>query len=432
MKRYYPDNSDPNRRRRSYNSRDGYGGGYDPDDGYGGGYGSRDGYADEYGSRDGYGNGYDPDDRYGGRYDPGGYDDGYDPDDGYDDGYDPDDGYDEGYDAGYADGYRDRRSREPAGDRVPEEYEEYEEEPPARREKPSGKSPRKTRTKRRRWGRRIIRWLLLAAVVALLLGQPPGWSWLDLERPIGRSSILLAGTDEEGYRTDTIMLLSLDGRGRTARLLSIPRDTYVNAPYSLPKINSACGAAGGGAAGMEELVSQVEGLLGFRPDGYVMVDIDACVEIVDIMGGVDFNVPMDMDYEDFVQGLYIHLKAGEQHLNGEQAIQLVRFRSGYATADIGRTQVQREFIQACAAQWLRPASLTKIPELVEVFQEKVTTDLSLRNLLWLGRVLLLCRPQEMVMEVLPGYPSTINGISYYMPDTAALGEMVRNGYDPSR
>lgn len=79
-----------------------------------------------------------------------------------------------------------------------------------------------------------------------------------------------------------------------------------------------------------------------------------------------------------------------------------------------------------------PASLTKIPELVEVFQEKVTTDLSLRNLLWLGRVLLLCRPQEMVMEVLPGYPSTINGISYYMPDTAALGEMVRNGYDPSR
>lgn len=228
------------------------------------------------------------------------------------------------------------------------------------------------------------------------------------------------------------MLLSLDGRGRTARLLSIPRDTYVNAPYSLPKINSACGAAGGGAAGMEELVSQVEGLLGFRPDGYVMVDIDAFVEIVDIMGGVDFNVPMDMDYEDFVQGLYIHLKAGEQHLNGEQAIQLVRFRSGYATADIGRTQVQREFIQACAAQWLRPASLTKIPELVEVFQEKVTTDLSLRNLLWLGRVLLLCRPQEMVMEVLPGYPSTINGISYYMPDTAALGEMVRNGYDPSR
>lgn len=88
------------------------------------------------------------------------------------------------------------------------------------------------------------------------------------------------------------MLLSLDGRGRTARLLSIPRDTYVNAPYSLPKINSACGAAGGGAAGMEELVSQVEGLLGFRPDGYVMVDIDAFVEIVDIMGGVDFNVPM--------------------------------------------------------------------------------------------------------------------------------------------
>ena len=198
------------------------------------------------------------------------------------------------------------------------------------------------RTERQRKKHHFFRKLLVSALVVLVLftavccviGQPkadaPDTALLRQE---GKCAILLAGTDEEGYRTDTIILVTIDDSEHTVSLLSIPRDTYTSG-YSVPKINSACGAAGGGAGGMEELMDAVENLLGFRPDGYAMVNFDVFARVVDLFGGVDFDVPVDMDYEDPYQDLYIHLKAGEQHLNGEEALQVMRFRSGYAMADL--------------------------------------------------------------------------------------------------
>ena len=85
---------------------------------------------------------------------------------------------------------------------------------------------------------------------------------------------------------------------------------------------------------------------------YAMVNFDVFARVVDLFGGVDFDVPVDMDYEDPYQDLYIHLKAGEQHLNGEEALQVMRFRSGYAMADLERVNVQRNFVQAAMDQWL--------------------------------------------------------------------------------
>lgn len=162
---------------------------------------------------------------------------------------------------------------------------------------------------------------------------------IELEAPednehVGIYNILIVGTDGDGMRTDTILVANLNTAEHTVSLMSIPRDTYITGNYVIPKINSVYGAAGQGERGVKALEEKIEETFGFWVDGYVIVDLEAFEKTVDLVGGVEFDVPMDMDYEDATQDLYIHLKAGKQLLDGAHAIQLCRFRSGYATADI--------------------------------------------------------------------------------------------------
>ena len=312
-------------------------------------------------------------------------------------------------------------------DGEPDDYEEFEEpddEEP--QDVPVRETPRRKKRRRKRkrhFFRRLVGFLLLAGLLLLLWGAPPDAGRTGEARTSGRRNILLAGLDEDGYRTDTLMLLSLDRAGRSLRLLSIPRDTY--APdYVTPKINSAYGAGG-----MAELLRQVEKQLGFPPDAYVLVDIDCFVQAVDLLGGLDFDVPQDMDYADSLQDLHIDLKAGYQHLNGEQVMGLVRFRSGYATADIGRTAVQREFLKAALDQWVRPEKIGCLPELWKLYRERVDTDLSVRNLLWIARVLLKADVSAMQTDVLPGWADMAGGYSVYMIERSSADQLLKE-YDP--
>ena len=210
--------------------------------------------------------------------------------------------------------------------------------------------------------------------------------------------------------------------------MSIPRDTYAPA-YVVPKINSAYGAVGGGEKGMEQLMEQVKNVIGFLPDGYALVDLGAFVEAVDLLGGLDFDVPMDMDYDDPDQNLFIHLRAGEQHLTGEQLMWVVRFRSGYANADIGRTEVQRAVLKTAMKQWLRPKTLAALPGLWRIYQENLTTDLSVRNIVWIARVLLKSMGGDMEANVLPGYAAMAGDASVYMVDSYAASAILPD-YSP--
>lgn len=296
--------------------------------------------------------------------------------------------------------------------------------PPPPREKP------KRKKHRRRGGflRFLAALVLLVIVAVVVVGKAPVRNPDDLERIPGRSTVLLCGTDEDGMRTDTILLLTLDRSEGSIRLLSIPRDTYAPA-YVVPKINSAYGAVGGGEKGMEQLMEQVKNVVGFMPDGYALVNLSAFVEAVDLLGGLDFDVPMDMDYDDPDQNLFIHLKAGEQHLTGEQLMWVVRFRSGYANADIGRTEVQRAVMKAAMKQWLRPQTLAALPGLWRIYQENLTTDLSVRNLVWMARVLLKGMSGDIEANVLPGYATMAGDASVYMIDTYAASAILPD-YSP--
>ena len=245
----------------------------------------------------------------------------------------------------------------------------------------------------------------------------------------GVYNILICGTDGDGTRTDTIIIAHLDANDHTVALLSIPRDTPVaTGNGGLMKINSVY--AGGGADGMQRLAARLNSLLGFPVDGYVLVDLEAFKKTVDLVGGVDFDVPQDMNYEDASQNLYIHLQKGMQHLNGEQAMGLVRFRKGYASQDIQRTQVQQQFLKALAKQCLSVSSLTKLKEFADIFAEYVVTNLTTGNMVWFGKELLACDFDSMQAYTAEGEGAMINGASYYPLYAGRLLEIVNAAFNP--
>ena len=285
------------------------------------------------------------------------------------------------------------------------------------------------RKKHRPWWLIFPALLLIALTLVVFAKQPKAVDGALGDRVSGSSTILLCGTDEGGWRTDTMMLLSVSRRDRSLRLVSIPRDTLVYCAYSVPKLNSAYGWAGGGEDGMEELLSRITEIIGFRPDGYMLIGLDTFEELVDCMGGVTFDVPVDMQYSDPAQGLEINLTVGRQKLDGAQAMQLVRFRSGYADADLGRVNVQRDFLSAALRQWVSPLKLVRAPKALKLLQDSVSTDLSAQNILWLAESVLLCKG-DVQSATLPGTPMTIAGGSYYVLNAQAVADLVNEACNP--
>lgn len=275
----------------------------------------------------------------------------------------------------------------------------------------------------------LLALLALTAAVLLLPNQPTASESLGSRRD-GVSTILLAGTDLGGMRTDTLMLLTLDRPGRSLSLVSIPRDTLVNGSYTIPKINSVYGANNGGEEGIEMLLTRVSQCIGFRPDGYVLIELDAFVSLVDTLGGVEFNVPLDMYYNDPGQDLLIDLAAGAQTLNGQQAMGVVRFRSGYADADLGRVQVQRDFLSALIRQAVSITGVAKSPQLLQILLENTQTDLSTANFLWMAQTVLLANKTNLQTTTLPGNARMLYGGSYYVLDPALVVQTVNTYCNP--
>lgn len=221
-------------------------------------------------------------------------------------------------------------------------------------------------------------------------GTSPDLVWEG--RREGVYTFILAGTEDD-YNTDTLMVASLDTVNSKLDVLSIPRDTQVAPRGRVRKINAAWGVGGA-----DELREELKALIGFAPDVYVVINLEGFVELVDnVIGGVEFDVPMKMD--DSEAG--IHLEAGSQTLNGQQAVQLVRFRHGYKMQDIQRIEMQHEFLFTVFRQTLKLKNVLKIPELASIAQEYMDTDLALGNLIWLGLELLNLQEGDIRFHTLP-------------------------------
>jgi len=205
----------------------------------------------------------------------------------------------------------------------------------------------------------------------------------DQEEPKRRDQVwtfLLMGTDDGNGNADTLMVATYDVKQQKVGVVSVPRDTIVDREWSrYPKINGAY------SKGINKVKEEVSWLLGIPIDYYIKVDIKAFVALVDEVDGVDFNVPVDMDYDDPWQDLSIHYKKGVQHLTGQQALEVVRFRhnndmSGYS--DVGRTQTQQALLKAVAHKVLSWDSVPKIAGFVDIFATYVDTDLSVSDMVY--------------------------------------------------
>lgn len=249
-------------------------------------------------------------------------------------------------------------------------------------------------------------------------------------------NILICGVDGAETRTDVIFVVNFDSESGTLKFLSIPRDTYTEPTSEVESlvesegrsIPSVCKMnavhAYGGDKGMECLKLQLEDLLGIKIDNYVKFNIEAFKTVVDDIGGVDMYVPQDMYYSDPVQDLYIDLKEGQQHLDGDTAEQLVRFRH-YANGDLGRIEAQHLFLTAFMQKVTSSETLLKnAPQLIKAAFDYLDTDMSLGDMLNYAKYSSDIKSSDFMMETLPGYPQYINGASYYIADETSIPNTV--------
>ena len=160
------------------------------------------------------------------------------------------------------------------------------------------------------------------------------------------------------------------------------------------------------------------------------------MELVDAIGGITFDVPIDMNYDDPVQDLHIHFTKGSQHLSGEEALKVVRFRhnndgTGYGTEDIGRIGTQQKFLMTVAKQMLSNLDLKSIQAYAAVFMNYVKTDLTVGNLVWMGEIALGAGMDNIRFYTLPGDGSGYyKKVSYYILYPDQVLTLVNDSFNP--
>jgi len=217
-----------------------------------------------------------------------------------------------------------------------------------------------------------------------LLALMEGW-----ERKPDFYTVMILGLDR-GINTNVIMVAAYDNINQQAYLVSIPRDTRVDVQRNRRKIVAAYPAGrvhgGGHDAGIAMVKREIQTLIGFRPDFYVMVNFDAFVNIIDGIGGVEVDVPFHMRYDDPYQDLHIDIQPGLQVLDGQNALHFARFRRanrGFrGVTDYQRIENQQLIISTVLEELMSPRAIRQIPNLISTYSNYITTDLDLGNQLW--------------------------------------------------
>jgi LCP family protein required for cell wall assembly len=250
----------------------------------------------------------------------------------------------------------------------------------------------------------VLSGIIVASRYLSEFSENPGEIVEDLPKASkSRANILLMGLDNGKIHTDTIMLVSLDSINKKLSVLSIPRDTRIVYEGQYDKINHLYGYKGK-EANTIKAVTQITGL---PVHYYAVIDFAGFRNIIDILGGVDFEVPSinngGMYYNDPYQNLEIKLKAGMQRLNGKEAEGLVRYRSGYPDADLGRIKMQQQFVKELIRQKLQVKYITKAPEIYREIVKTTRTNYTLTDLASHALVAKTMDADSIETFSLPGY-----------------------------
>ena len=240
-------------------------------------------------------------------------------------------------------------------------------------------------------------------------------------------NILITGIDKESHSSDVIMVVRFNAKDGTTDVVQIPRDTYYNyGGYKTHKINAMFASFYNQAKNEGEanpftgvtgrFAKFITDCIGVPIDRYVCIDTEGFREVVDAFGGVTIEVPMDLDYDDPLQDLSIHLKKGLQHLDGAQAEGLVRFRSGWLNADIGRIEVQKKFLSAMFRQIKENMNVSTLVKTANIAIRYVTTNMSAEDIVYFGGKAMNVSMEHIRFATMPGggvtNPNT--GASYYV------------------
>ena len=237
-------------------------------------------------------------------------------------------------------------------------------------------------------------------------------------------NVMLLGVDKDGTRTDVMIMGQLNLVNNSITMIQIPRDTYVpENGRNDKKINSAY------ASGIDKTFEEVEQITGVKVDKYVKIDTSQFRNIIDEIGGVEYEVPMDMHYDDPTQDLHIHLNKGYQTLDGDKAEQFVRFRqdndgNSYPRGDVDRLQAQQGFIKETMRQLFSFKNTLKVPALVSTFDKMIETNFSNSELLTYLPAIFDISDESITVITLAGEGEYRYGGSYFFPDKQKNDELI--------
>lgn len=267
---------------------------------------------------------------------------------------------------------------------------------------------------------------------------------LVTDRDDGIYTFLLVGRDHASNSTDTIIVGKFDTNAHTIDMVNIPRDTLINIEWSATpkKINAVyAGYTNGGYSGIEGLRKHVKNVLGFEVDFYAVVNLKVVEDVIDEIGGVYFDVPIDMHYDDYDQSFHIHVDKGYQLLNGYEALGVFRFRyggivdgvqtEGYPGGDVQRIQTQQDLLKAVAKQLLSLGNIPNLGNIIQLCLDNVETTLDASNMAFFARQFLKCSMEDINFHEAPtaGF-SMINGVSFVNLEPSGWLEVVNQWLNP--
>lgn len=236
-------------------------------------------------------------------------------------------------------------------------------------------------------------------------------------------TFLISGTNEN--LTDTIIFGKYNTVQNKLYMMSVPRDTYTTNEVCIGhKINSIYRGKN-----LDAFLTEIKELLDVDIDYYAIFDSSFVREVVDEVGGVEIYVPQRMYYSGGNPRIVIDLQEGTQVLNGEKAEQFLRFRSGYANADLGRVEAQRSFIKAFIQTLLKKENITNIPKVVKIALDNTKTNATTREIMKYADEIKEINIDEIVSLTMPNTPEYIDGKSYVIADKEEARRIIKEDWN---
>lgn len=287
--------------------------------------------------------------------------------------------------------------------------------------------------------------IVILATLFIIRMNENGWTYGGfLATILGHNSktaeklgtVYIVVTGESQNLTDSIMVCAYNPKSNKATIMSIPRDTYTGSNQSKAaasdKINTLYQKS------PQKLLDEVNEITGLNIKYYMNIDTKGLQELIDSIGGVNFDVPINMDYDDPTQDLHIHLKAGKQLLDGDKAEQVLRFRhnndgtsypSSYGDNDIGRMKTQREFIKVLIQQISNKKSLSDFKQYAQIVKNNVTTNFNIDDIINYIPYIIDFNTENLKTTTLPGEPKKCNGVWLYIPNDEEIDKIIKDMFE---